>query len=248
MANHILFVFEGERAEKQISDNLTQYFINKNTIVQSVYGAEIYQLYRQISEDNDLDTFALLKEREQNKLSLSKYDRKDFAQIYLFFDYDGHSSLADDERLKDALTLFNEETEFGKLFISYPMVEALKHYSEAIDFKELKVKAKEKIAYKKLVSEASKKEFSQLTSYTKGIWIELIEIHLKKMNHIVNAEYVLPIENISQIEIFLKQLEKYIKIDSTVAVLSAFPVFLIDYYGIIYISELISDKNYQNSL
>jgi hypothetical protein len=61
MANNILFVFEGERTAKQITKSLTQYFINENTIVQCAYCAEIYQLYRQISNDEDLDTFELLK-------------------------------------------------------------------------------------------------------------------------------------------------------------------------------------------
>ncbi len=243
MPNHILFVFEGERTEKQITNNLTQYFINENAIIQCAYCAEIYQLYRQISTDKDLDTFILLKTIPQNIQTLSKFNRDDFAEIYMFFDYDGHSSLADDEKLKEALTFFNEETDFGKLFISYPMVEALKHYSDSKDFKLLTVKAKEKIGYKKLVNEECNNELMHLTAYTKDIWIQLIELHLKKMNHIVKEDYSLPTKNISQNEIFEKQLEKHINIDFTVAVLSSFPVFLFDYYGFEFISELLSDNN-----
>jgi len=243
MANNILFVFEGEKTEKQITNNLTQYFINGNTIVQCAYCAEIYQLYRQISNDEDLDTFELLKEIPQNTQILSRYHRDDFAEIYMFFDYDGHSSLADDERLREALMFFNEETEFGKLFVSYPMVEALKHYSDSIDFMSLKVKAKENIGYKQMVDSESQNELKQITKYTKAIWVQLIELHLKKMNHIVNEDYSLPTKNTPQSGIFLNQLEKYINSDSTIAVLSSFPVFLFDYYGFEFISELILNNN-----
>lgn len=34
MPNEILFVFEGEKTEKQTVDNLTQYFISENSVVQ----------------------------------------------------------------------------------------------------------------------------------------------------------------------------------------------------------------------
>ena len=59
------------------------------------------------------------------------------------------------------------------------------------------------------------------------------------MNFIVNDDFSLPKESISQSEIFDKQLEKYINIDSTIAILSAFPVFLFDYYGFQTINKII---------
>jgi hypothetical protein len=242
MANNILFVFEGERTEKQITKSLTQYFINENTIVQCAYCAEIYQLYRQISNDEDLDTFELLKQIPQNAYLLQAYQRDDFAEIYMFFDYDGHSSIADDEKLKEALAFFNEETEFGRLFISYPMVEALKHFSDSMDFMNLKVKAKENISYKQIVDKESNNDLKQVTKYSKTVWIQLIELHLKKMNYISNGNNKLPTNLITQSEIFLNQLDKYICKDLTVAVLSSFPIFIFDYYGIDYILKLVSEK------
>ncbi len=242
MANSILFVFEGERTEKQITQNLTRYLLNENTIVQCAYCTDIYQLHREISQDNDLDTFELLKEKQQNAQILAAYKRDDFAEIYMFFDYDGHVPFASDEKIKEVLSFFKEETSFGKLFISYPMVEALKHHSDTIDFKSLRVNAKMNIGYKNKVSEECNKELINLTMYTKTIWNQLIDIHLKKMNHIVNEAYILPTENTSQSKIFQKQLEKYINVDSTVAILSSFPIFLFDYYGYKRLSELLSDN------
>jgi len=105
----------------------------------------------------------------------------------------------------------------------------------------LKVKAKENIRYKQLVGAQAKNEFKQITKYTKEIWIQLIIIHLKKMNFIVADSFSLPTYHISQINIFLKQLEKFINKDSTVSVLSSFPIFLFDYYGHEYIARLISE-------
>lgn len=240
MSSKILFVFEGVRTEKQITDNLTKYFINEKVNVQCAYCTDIYQLHKEISEDEDLDTFILLKEKQQNTQALSVYNRDDFAEIYMFFDYDGHAPLANDEKVIEVLNFFNEETSSGKIFISYPMVEALKHFSDSIDFKHLKVDAKEKVNYKKMVSDECNNQFIDLTKYTREMWIQLIELHLKKKNYIVNDDYSLPTENVSQNDIFLKQLEKYISKDSTVAVLSSFPIFIFDYYGYDIIKKLLS--------
>ena len=244
MASKILFVFEGENTERFITENIKKNFFNEsNTVIQCAYGTTIYNLYNTISKDSDLDLFVLLKELPCNKENLKSYSRKDFAEIYLFFDYDGHTSSANDDNLKSILSFFNEETEFGKIFISYPMVEALKHYSESIDFKMLKVEAKKQINYKKKVNQECNPAYINMPKYEKSIWILLIRLHLNKMNHIVNDNYSLPDRIIPQLEIFSNQLEKYINIDSTVAVLSSFPIFLFDYYGYKFISELLFDIN-----
>jgi len=231
MANNILFVFEGEKTERQITKNLTQFFLNENTIITCAYCSTIYQVYKEISADEDLDTFSLLKNRKQNEVILEPYSIDDFAEIYMFFDYDGHDPIADDAKLKELLTFFNEETDKGKLFISYPMIESLKHIEDYNSFKDLKVGCKVNIYYKRLVSQTCLKGIYNLTTYTHEIWKKLIDAHLKKMNYVVNHAYALPEDLISQLEIFEKQLEKYIEVDSTVGVLNSFPVFLHNYYG-----------------
>jgi len=234
----ILFIFEGEKTEKQITDNLTKYFISENSVIQCAYCANIYKLYQDISKDEYLDTFSLLKELPNNQEVLSSYNRDDFAEIYMFFDYDGHDTIADDKKVSELLSFFDDETLKGKLFISYPMVEALKHFSESINFDTLKVKAKENIKYKDLVNKEAQKELKQIKKYTKEIWIQLIDLHLKKMNFIIEKDFSFPNKNFSQDEIFSKQLEDYINVDFTVSVLSSFPIFLLDYYGKKYILNL----------
>lgn len=228
--NNILFVFEGEKTEKQIADNLPAFFLGANTVITCAYCNNLYQLFEEVSMDEDLDTFVLLKEKAIN-VELQQFDRDDFAEVYLFFDYDGHDTMADDSKTEKLLTFFNEETDKGKLYISYPMVEALKHYSDLPSFQYLKVQCKENIKYKNLVSETCAKELIQFKKYDAKIWEMLIMAHLQKMNYIVIDRFIFPNTLFLQNEIFEKQLEKYIKIDSTVAVLSAFPIFLHDYFG-----------------
>ena len=241
----LLFVFEGQKSEINIIENVSKNFsktfpnISANENVKCAYCTTIYSLYKAISKDEYLDMFMLLKEKEFNKEILKDFNRVDFAEIYLFFDYDGHTSSANDDSLSQIINLFNEETAFGKIFISYPMVEALKHISSAINFKELKFEVKKGKEYKKIVNQSCDKEYTDFNKYNKDIWVKLVEMHLKKMNFIVNNNFSIPNDIISQDEIFLKQLEKYIHIDATIAVLSAFPVFIFDYYGYDIVSKLI---------
>lgn len=91
--NYILMVFEGQKTEPIIVNNLKQYFLNE-------------------------------------KVDIS---RDEISEIYLFFDHDGHSHLANREKLENMLQYFNNETENGKLYVSYPMVESLKQQEKYID-------------------------------------------------------------------------------------------------------------------
>ena len=231
MSSKVLFIFEGPKLEKSIVDNLTKFFVNENTIITCAYCTTIYKMYAEISKDEDLDTFNLVKDIEINKDKLKDFKRSDFAQIYMFFDYDGHATNASDKKIKELLDFFNEETEKGKLYISYPMVEALKHIENFDTFEELKVPCKENIDYKKIVRQKGLESLKHIINYDIQKWKELIDIHLKKMNKIVNNSYIFPSDVIDQLTIFNNQFEKYINIDKTVAILSTFPVFLHDYYG-----------------
>lgn len=232
MSNKILFIFEGEATEEKIVSSLQKFFVNESTTIKCVYGAEIYQIYKLVVTDNDLDTFNLIKERNLEKNAiLADYNRDDFAEIYMFFDYDGHSTLADDNKLKQLLEFFNEETDKGKLYISYPMVESLKHISEYQTFRDLSIECKYNIKYKSIVAATAMKDLINFNNYLLETWKQLIDAHLKKMNFIVNNSYDFPDKLHTQQTIFLEQLNKYILPYSTVAILSAFPIFLHDYYG-----------------
>lgn len=231
MSNNILFIFEGPKTEKSITDNLIKFFVNENTVITCAYCTTIYKMYSDISADEYLDTFNLVKDIEANKDTLKDYKRSDFAQIFMFFDYDGHATNASDKKLNDLLGFFNEETEKGKLYISYPMVEALKHIESYDTFKDLIVSSQDFENYKKIVSDNCIETLKHFHLYDIDAWKTVIKSHLMKMNDIVNDTYQFPISVIDQLTIFSKQIEKHINKDKTVAILSAFPIFLHDYYG-----------------
>ncbi len=244
MANHILFVFEGQKTEKQIFESLQKYYLNEteSTILISAYCSEIYSLYHIMKRDTDLDLFSLIKEKEPNKESLSGISRETISEIYLFFDYDGHAAGAKDFKLKEMLHLFNEETENGKLYVSYPMVESLKHLKENIVFSSTIVDAKNNIKYKGLVHNNSDACYKNFVLLSQQNWNTIIEEHCKKLNFIMTNKFELPDDLTSQIEVFEMQLEKYIIPTSQVSVLSAFPVFIADYYGYSHLSKLLKRK------
>lgn len=234
MANYILMVFEGESTEEIIFDSLRQYYLkeNPNTIVYGFHCSEIYSLYHKIDNDEDLELFPLLQEKlvSQNT-DLQNISRSEVSEIYMFFDYDGHASAADDDKLKYMLEFFNNETENGKLYISYPMVEAIKHIGINIDYKNLCVEAKENIKYKSIVSDCNDEKYKNPSSFSEEDWEYIVEINGRKIGYILEDNYKCLCRNIEQSEIFRIQIEKYINTNNVVSVLSSFPVFLLDYYG-----------------
>ena len=247
-----LFIFEGAKKEGKLVEKLEQNFLGSRHTIKCVFDAEIYQLYRAIKDEGDfpIDIVALLKERtDENARILKDYNRDSFAFVYLFFDYDAHSSLADDDKIKEMLLFFNDETEKGMLYISYPMVEAIRHYRDKDSFRNLNVKCKRSNCpyisecadrdacmkephYKRLVANECRPQLSNVNSYTEDIWKELIDAHLCKANYLVNDIFALPDSLITQTNVFSKQLEKHICHKCPeVTVLSAFPLFILDYFG-----------------
>lgn len=108
-----LFIFEGGRAENKIFKKLEQNFLGRKFGIKCVYDAEVYQLYQQLKADDfALDIVNLLKERNSILAEeLKDYNRDSFASVYLFFDYDGHSTLADDRKLIEMLDFFDNDTD-----------------------------------------------------------------------------------------------------------------------------------------
>jgi hypothetical protein len=236
MANTILLVFEGEKTEVRIFNKIRNlYFQNeKNTVIHASYNAEMYQLFRAVNEDPFLDIVELLRKRnKKNAENLSKIKRVNVSQIYLFFDYDNQATGATDEKIEKMLEFFNEETENGKLFISYPMVEAVKHIIHEIDsclstcVVPLSVKK-----YKNLVSKMT--SFSDLRKTDINDWNFITLKTIRKANCIVNdspkkPEYI-EFLDIDQKIIFENQLKKFIPHKKN-AVLSGIPLFIVDYFG-----------------
>ena len=190
-----------------------------------------------------MDLFTIIKEKLQSSGNdeLNDISRGQVPEIYLFFDYDGHATNADLGKLQKILELFNNETENGKLYVSYPMVEAIKHLKEGMDFKEIIEESNS--SYKELVSQNCDQHLMNLTTLTINDWNRMIQEHSKKANFVVNDDFSFPNFIIEQSEIFNHQKEKFIEPHNKVAVLASFPLFLLDYYGI---KKFIKDEEVTN--
>lgn len=225
MGNSIaLFVFEGEKQEQRYLSVFLEKLSVKIERIEIAWCCHIYSLYNELKGDPNLDTFELLTEKCTN-LNSENYDRDDIARIYLFFDYDGHVPGAEDVAIKEMLETFNNETEEGKLFLSYPMLESLMDNSDS-NFKDVVTEIELGRDYK----QSSLLKLKKLSDLSKEDFKDLVGKHLKKANFLVNGQYENPDNLIEQRYIFNAQLNKYIP-NQKVAVLSALPLFFLDYKG-----------------
>ena len=134
------FIVEGEVREPQIIDNISKVFFAHGNFKIITLPAEenIYMLWKKLKADDfDTDIIEVLRESNDDiKEQLVGLSRDDFSEVYLFFDYDMHQTNLGKEDDADAVAQmqksFDNETENGKMYISYPMVEALRDYNTGV--------------------------------------------------------------------------------------------------------------------
>jgi hypothetical protein len=248
----ILFVFEGEDREPNIYKTLERLYLPKDNIICS-FGNNIYDLYNKIMElDGDADILSLLTERlhKIGDTSLDGIRRSDISETFLFFDYDFHNSQLPMEeinrRVRTMLKLFDEETENGKLYINYPMIESIWYVKELPDehHVEYTVSRNECKDFKRLAREFSFYDSLDFILLREGEippkekymrirdnWEHLKSMNVRKANYIVSGRNAYPAlkSDISQLAIFEGQLSKYVNYDERVAILNSFPIFIYDY-------------------
>lgn len=230
-----LFVFEGEKAEPNYFKSLTKaFFSGEESHILVCFQNDIYELYKALEEDEDLDPFEIIRELNpaaNTRQTLAGLRRDQISQIYLFFDMEPCDPLYSDDKLRNMLELFDNETELGKLFISYPMAEALRDIDHHDAYLTLTVDllcCKGNI-YKGLTSQRGHAKYRDARKIDKLLWQELIAVNMRKANGMVSGAYTVTTD-VSQSSIANAQFNDYLP-NGEVAVLSAFPVFLADYFG-----------------
>jgi len=235
------FIVEGEAREPIIIDNIAKVFFShgKFKIITLPAGQNIYMLWKKLKEDDfDTDIIEVLREEhEEINHQLSGMSRDSFSEVYLFFDYDGHQkNLGEGETtdvINQMLSSFDNETENGKLYISYPMVEALRDFlsGECGNGNNCFVKIDELVKYKMI--SASRAIYAQFKMYDFSVWEEIINVFvmrltclLKQINRMTYEQYM---GTINPYVIFKLEEEEIWR--NRVFVLSAFPEFLLDYFG-----------------
>jgi len=249
MNNTILLVFEGEKIEEQVFNNIEKIFFppsNGKQIIRSSFKAEIFQLWNKIKDDADLDIVEVLKQKPDS--DIKNLARRDVSEVHLFFDHDGHShseSMSKQEynfMINNLLDTFNDEFEQGKLWISYPMTEAIKHCTDNPNdcFKDAFLDISDNTNYKNIIDNIS--HYKDIKKYDENTWHYLTMINLQRTFCLVNNTYDVISDYMSikhwfeknaiiVKQIQEKQYENFILPKNQIVALSPFPLFLINYFG-----------------
>lgn len=239
----ILFIFEGASYEPSLYEGIKKlFFPRSNDQIICSFCSSIYTFYKRLKDDYDgfedvVDVLKaeLVKTDPGNELLC--YKSADIDSIYLFFDYDfyrGDLSVKNGQ-VQELLEYFNEETENGRLFISYPMVESIQYTKQLPDpdFPKYKVKREDSIG-EKFKKEVRKFCYYQGYAYLKSAlnWKYIVCQHVFKANSLVKDSLSWPEtkDDVDQKMIFEAQLKKHIIPYDEVAILNAFPLFLYYYF------------------
>jgi len=263
MSETILFVFEGEKLEGQIFNSIETNFFSPSsgkTVIRASFRAEIIQLWEAVKDDADLDIVEVLKKRPDS--DIKNLNRREVSEVHLFFDHDAHSHPREspqeyNEKITGLLNTFNNEQEQGKLWISYPMAEAIKHCKKNPEdcFGDAQIAIPDYINYKKTVNEKS--DFLDIKKFDSAVWNYLTAINIQRIFCLVNCDYKI-ISAYSDIKdwfeenaiivkvIHEKQYEKFINTKNEVVALSPFPLFLLYYFGEPFFNNCNCDKLIKN--
>jgi hypothetical protein len=230
MSRRILFVFEGEKQEVNYSKSFIDKFFSPQTIILTSFCNDLYELWKSLSNDADLDMFELLKEIKINKQLADIEDRDVITEIYLFFDLEIQDNQFSFEKLRDMLLFFNEETTRGKLFISYPMIEAIRDVPDFDGFINHFIDVDKCVGskYKSISAERGMKDLAHAKKITRETWVNITKASVLKVRALDAFDH--SDENKMQVKISHVQ-EEIFNESSRIAVLSSFPLFLYDYFG-----------------
>lgn len=251
MKNKILFIVEGNKTEPNVLKHLVNTLGIESSQLYS-YNTNIYSLYNKLKntfdDDDEYDLLSFLIELEEEKKNQNKVpddivnlSRKEVSEIYLLFDSDTHHSEEYNEiptienfgKLNDLIEMFNDETENGKIYISYPMVESLATYDKILDssvtfslFKADTAKDKTGKRFKSIsnghiLNKPLDDEFIE--------WIQVFHIMLCNFIYQLDSvEYEDYIQNVSPLNTFQIQKNKFVA-DDFIYVYSGIAEFLLDY-------------------
>ncbi|EPW6422957.1 TPA: hypothetical protein NJ550_002398 [Vibrio parahaemolyticus] len=226
--SNILCVFEGESREGKYFKTLSNVYFEDSSFLVCCYGNDIYELYDEM-QDEDLDIVEVLRESKnvpKNAEILAGYDRDDFSQVFLFFDIECQDNGFDGNKFLELTKRFNEETEAGKLFISYPMIEAIRDIPSYETFLDHRVKVQHcKGGCYKALSSQGIQTFNDPRHNVREDWDRLVVLSVEKGNYIISGERDDKSSQPSQHEIAKSQLSSIAKIES-LYVLGSFPLFV----------------------
>jgi len=242
----ILYVFEGEKRDPSIFKSMQRvYFPNTDEQVTCSYGNNLYSLYKELKAlDGFGDIVSLLRKNSQhtkNNPFGNISNSATFSEIYLFFDYDCHADQLNEinKKVDEMLAFFDNETENGKLYVHYPMVEAIWYTRQLPDknFSSYRFPCENCAQFKRETAAFSAYPSLQFLcgmdiEEIKKNWRFIVKQHIKKASYICCGKEGIPEDKgcVSQKKIFNAQKVIVQSTTSEIAILSGFPLFLFDYF------------------
>ena len=240
---NIAIIHEGIKREPQILNNITSTFFAQAEfhIIPLPAEQNIYMLWSQLKQDDfETDVIEVIRSYSDTAAQiLDGLTRDDFSEVYLFFDCDGHqNNLARDsgmswpEVLREMLDTFDNETELGKLYVSYPMAEALRDVraDQCNCATQCFWPICDLVHYKE--KSAVSQHYLQHSKYTNQRWAEIMDVFAMRASCLFQSPSVFTFEDyrhsVSPKTIFDCQ-TLWIR-NEQIFVLSAFPEFLLDYF------------------
>lgn len=239
----IVFIFEGEKRESELVAHMTSHFFNgknESIFINLPVKQNCYMLWQQLKADDfNTDIIELLRESIPEAADkLNGISRQQIDQIFMFFDYDPHqnnlpAAVNPKEVIAEMLEVFNNETENGKLYISYPMIEALRDFSNihCESFYACCVNKDDIPNYK--TNSGNNNPYAQLKKYTIETWENILHIFcwkiacLFELNSLTYETYRNEITPNS-----IYDIENKLYDNGKCFVLSAIPEFMFDYFQI----------------
>ena len=244
MKAKILLIIEGDVEEVRILGNHTHGLLKlidaDYEIV--VFSNPIYELYEAYKNGEYDDIVAYLRHFKGLNIENDKLSKNLFSAIYLIFDFEPHYQKYSDNDIIDILKVFSNETENGKIYINYPMVEAFYHLKglpdNEYDTRVIKLPLKNGKEYKKLVNSETAIQKTRMTDKILELIILQNFVKARKITECCNME-------IDYETVLKKQLELK-NTSNQLYVLSTFPLMIIDYNQDILTSiEKSVDENYK---
>ena len=252
----IAIIVEGERREPYYLKRMAAAFppLKEIEIICLPTEKNIYMLWKQLNEDDfGTDMIELIRENASPKTTkqLQGLTRDDFQEIYLFFDFDPQQTNLGQKDGKDPRTVlaemletFDNETENGRLYISYPMSEALRDITpwSCKSFSDCFFPADEISDYKTRTGEDN--PYASVQKYDTHTWHMIAAIFLARCRCLMNGHadgiglYHWYKEALSVSAICARQIQQLDQA-GTIFVLSAFPEFLLDYFKEAYMLPLL---------
>lgn len=242
----VLFVLEGEQPEGNVLSRLQKAFPEEladlsSDLVKIVFSSNIYSLYAKLKDEKGfLDVVEILKELHAEDAELQDLDRESVSQVYLFFDLDIHKRPVDSActQLNELLNFFDNETENGKLFLSYPMVEAVNICDKTNglmpdDRKLFKICDCENDGFKRFANDLNRDSKTICRANCRDNWLIICRANYEKAQWLMELPTGTLSANLGRMQqpAILQHQQDLIKNEGSVATLSAFPFFLLEYLG-----------------